>query len=80
MNWIKIERDKNGFATDECLDKIAYFFVEYMMPVVIAIHEENCFDYEIISPLSDIAGWRGYIERNANITHYLPIPHLSDEL
>lgn len=36
MNWIKIERDKNGFATDECLDKIAYFFVEYMMPVVLA--------------------------------------------
>ena len=59
MNWIKIERDKNGFATDECLDKIAYFFVEYMMPVVLAIHEENCFDYEINSPLSDIAGWRG---------------------
>ena len=22
MEWIKIERDKDGFATEECLDKM----------------------------------------------------------
>ena len=22
MEWIKIDRDENGFATEECLDKI----------------------------------------------------------
>lgn len=35
MTWIKIDRDENGFATEECLSRIEEYYENYT-PIVIA--------------------------------------------
>ena len=65
MEWIKIERDKDGFATDECLNRM-------LKNTPVALVCGN--GYEIISPEHDIAAWRGDIERGVKYTHYMVLP------
>lgn len=54
MKWIKIDRDENGFTTEECLRKIEVCY-EKKIPVAIAYvsYETN---YDVITPLSNIQG------------------------
>ena len=75
MTWIKIDRDKNGFATEEALDIIVEL---HKNGVPIAMRcGERCGDaYAMLSPDHDIYSWCDEIERNADYTHYLPIPKL----
>lgn len=75
MQWIKIERDKDGFATEECLDMM---FTS--LPIVVAQESpDGSILYESICILNDIYAWRGEIDRDVTYTHYLPIPKLVKE-
>ena len=70
MEWIKIERDKDGFATDECLDKICELHEQGNL-IVVTDTRDDYLDYDFISPKHDIYEWRGDIERHTYYTHYL---------
>ena len=72
MEWIKIKRDKDGFATEESLDMM---FTS--LPIVVAKqYPDGCILYESICIWNSIYGWRGEIMRDVKYTHYLPIPIL----
>lgn len=72
MEWIKIERDKDGFATEECLDMM---FTSLPI-VVVEEYPDGSFLYHGICDLNSLDGWRGEIDRDVDYTHYLPIPKL----
>lgn len=72
MTWIKIDRDKSGFATEECLDKM----FSRLPIVVVQKHSDESILYESICDLNDVYAWRGEIDRDADYTHYLPIQKL----
>ena len=74
MEWIKINRDENGFATEECLSKIEEYH-ENDIPVVIAF-DNYCQDYTVITAASILDAWLNSIRINSSYTHYLPIPKL----
>ena len=70
--WIKIERDKDGFATNECLD-----FMFSNLPFVVARKDPDGFIlYDVVNDLD----YRGDIERHTRYTHYLLIPKWSEEV
>lgn len=73
--WIKIERDKDDFATDECLDKIFQLFIEGN-PIAIAYNGYGI-DYDIIATSSNIQRWLADIHNLSMYTHYLPIKSLN---
>ena len=78
MTWIKIDRDENGFATEEALDAIVELH-KNGVPIAMRCSDsyERCGDsYAMLSTDHDIYGWCGEIERNTDYTHYLPIPKL----
>ena len=57
MTWIKIDRDENGFATEECLDKIFS-----NLPIVLLYKlPDGRKVYEGISETDYIDSWRGDI-------------------
>lgn len=74
LQWLPIDRDENGFATDECLRKIEECY-EKDIPVVIA-YKGYGIDYDVITPASYIQRWCSDIHNSAKYTHYLPIPKL----
>lgn len=74
MTWIKIDRDENGYVTDDCLEKIEACY-EKEIPVAIAYVSYGT-DYDVITPSSDIQGWFANIHNTVKFTHYLPIPKL----
>lgn len=59
MKWIEIERDKDGFATHECLEKMAA-----ACPIVVSGQHVNF----IIENMDD--GWRKNITRNTEYSNY----------
>ncbi len=69
MTWIKIDRDENGFATEESLVKmvkaIPFVFVA-TKEIYIAVGNENDFNVYI----------DGFKTDSLDVTHYLPIPKL----
>ena len=65
--WIDIKRDKNGFATEESLNKM---FENEL--IIVARSELYTVDYDVIKREQQ-ADWRGEIDRNIRYTHYLPI-------
>ncbi len=69
MQWIKIDRDENGFATEESMAKmvkaIPFVFVA-TKEVYIAVGNENDFNVYIDGLKTD----------SLDVTHYLPIPKL----
>jgi hypothetical protein len=69
MQWIKIDRDENGFATEECLDRIFH-----NLPCVVAINSYGM-DIYIVIPEWDKQA-RDFLKSEAIYTHYLPIPKL----
>ena len=75
MEWIKIERDENGFATEEIMDKIQECFKK-RIPVLLA-YNSVIIDYEVISPnCYMIVNFLVTIRKDKMYTHYLPIPKL----
>lgn len=77
MQWIKIDRDENGFATEECLSRIEEYYENYT-PIVIAF-DNYCQDYAVITAASKLDAWLNSIRINTSYTHYLPIPKLEYE-
>lgn len=72
MQWIKIDRDENGFATEECLDKI------FENPVIVFRTSIKGGTYEVAAPSGKTitSVWRQGIKTHDVYTHYLPIPKL----
>ena len=77
MTWIKIDRDENGFATEECLREIEACY-EKENPVAIAYVSYGP-DYDIITPSSDIQGWLADIHNSTKYTHYMVLPKAPEE-
>ena len=72
MEWIKIDRDENGFATEECLDKIFY-----NLPCVVCSQTKGGYKYyNLVGECFDMAYNREYLKINTGCTHYFPIPKL----
>lgn len=61
--WAEIHRDKDGCATEECLDEM---FAN--MPFLIYDHSDN--DIEAVC----CDDWRGDIDKHPYYTHWKPIP------
>lgn len=61
--WAEIKRDKDGFATEDCLDEM---FAN--MPFVIY----DCRDNDIEAVCQD--DWRGDIDKHAYYTYWKPVP------
>jgi hypothetical protein len=72
MTWIKIYRDENGFATEECLDKIFSH-----LPLVLH-HNKMGGGYDVLNPQTKSLKLylRERVKTNKAYTHYLPIPKL----
>ena len=71
MTWIKIDRDENGFATEECLYKI-----RKSMPCSLAMKYQSTVVYMSVNDERDFANKYDSIRTQETITHYLPIPKL----
>lgn len=69
MEWIKIDRDENGFATEECLDKIFSH-----LPVVLH-HNKMGGGYYVLNPQIESLKlyFREGMKTSKTYTHYLPI-------
>ena len=63
--WYKIERDKDGFATEECLDRI-------FEDSIILFHDNRDGSIQIAD--GDFDYWRGDIERHTCYDYWMPIP------
>lgn len=70
-DWIKIKRDKDGFATEDCLDMM---FTS--LPIVVAEQSDGSILYHAICELNSLDGWRGEIDRDIDYIYYLPISKL----
>lgn len=70
MEWIKIERDKDGFATEECINKMTD-----NLPIVIVeqFNEHGIEQFYDIVTSYNIADYMGDMTIETKITHYLPI-------
>lgn len=77
MEWIKIDRDESGFATEECLSRIEEYYENYT-PIVIAF-DNYCQGYAVITAASKLDAWLNSIRINTSYTHYLPIPKAPEE-
>lgn len=72
MKWIKIDRDENGFATEECLDRIFN-----NLPCAVCFQTEGGYkSYFFVNKYLDLAHNREDLRTNTSYTHYLPIPKL----
>ena len=72
MNWQPIDRDENGFATDECLDKIFN-----NLPCAVCSQTEGGYKYyNMVGEYFDMMHNREDLRTNKGYTHYLPIPKL----
>lgn len=71
MKWIKIDRDENGFATEECLDKIFR-----NLPCVVCLQINGYNSYDLIKKNCNVKTCRENIKNHTIYTHYLPIPKL----
>ena len=72
MNWFPIDRDENGSATEECLDRIFN-----NLPVLVR-HTQMGGGYDVLNPKNErLKQWfRDNLKSNQAYTHYLPIPRL----
>lgn len=71
MTWIKIDRDENGFATEECLD-----MMYKAIPFVVATRIQHQFVYHLIKNERDFIVYKEIIYSGRDVTHYLPTPKL----
>lgn len=66
--WYKIERDKDGFATEECLDRI-------FEDSIILFHDNRDGSIQIAD--GDFDYWRGDIERHTYYDYWMPMPEIN---
>lgn len=71
MTWIKIDRDENGFATEECLKSM-----RKAIPFVAATQVQHQFVYHLIKDERDFIVYKEIIHSGRDVTNYLPIPKL----
>ena len=75
MKWLPIDRDENGFATEECMDSIFN-----NLPCVVCHHTERGFKYyHMVGENLDMLHNLWDIQKDNTYTHYLPIPKLEYE-
>ena len=72
LQWLPIDRDESGFATEECLDKIFSH-----LPVVLH-HNKMGGGYDVLNPQTESLKlyFREGVKTSKTYTHYLPIPKL----
>ena len=70
MKWLPIDRDENGFATEECLDRIFN-----NLPCAVCSQTEGGYKYyNMVGEYFDMMHNREDLRTNTSYTHYLPIP------
>lgn len=76
MEWIKIERYKEGFATSDALDKMYN-----SLPVIVTMrYLDSCGWEEIETEYIDEDTWeRGEYEWHTKYAEYIPVPPLKIE-
>lgn len=75
MTWIKIDRDENGFATEECLDRITEL-QKQGIDILLIVQMYGCSHYyELDARFFNQIKIKMIREEQA-YTHYLPIPKL----
>lgn len=74
MEWIKIDRDNNGFATDEALDKLYS-----QLPVVIAETIDDVVYYYTITA-DNYMDWIADLSLRTRYSHYLPFNEFKSEM
>lgn len=74
MKWIKIKRDKDGFATNETLDKM-----HNSLPIVVLIRYIDPRGWEdIYTEYIDEETWdKGEIDSHTKYTDYLKVPAIT---
>ncbi|MBR5476686.1 MAG: hypothetical protein IKV17_07710 [Bacteroidaceae bacterium] len=74
MEWVKIERDESGFATEECLDKMFSH-----LPVVLHYNKMGG-GYDVLNPQTESLKkyFRVGVKTSKTYTHYLSIPKLEE--
>jgi len=60
-----IKRDKNGFATDECLEQM-----RQALPIVVRVEPPNCFKYYEYIDEDNWSNFVGDIETDTNYKYY----------
>lgn len=72
MTWIKIDRDEDGIATEECLDRMFN-----NLPVLLR-HTKMGGGYDVLNPQNEILKqwFRDNLKSNQTYTNYLLIPKL----
>lgn len=74
MEWIKIDRDNNGFATEEALDKLYS-----QLPVIISeTMKEDVVHYDVITT-DNYVDWSSDLSLRPRYSHYLPFVNFNDE-
>ena len=72
LQWLPIDRDENGYTTEECLDRIFN-----NLPCVVCSQTEGGYKYyNMVGEYFDMTHNREDIRTNTGYTHYLPIPKL----
>lgn len=65
-------RDKNGFATEECLDEIGN-----SLPVLLISMKNGAFVIDGINDEEDYADYRGEIDRNVSYTNWISVNEIN---
>lgn len=73
MTWIKIDRDKDGLATEDCLEKIEAI-LEQEGDILLIVQMFGCSHYEVIDHRFHYKMKSKIIREEMAYTHYLPIP------
>lgn len=72
LQWQPIDRDEDGFATKECLDKMFN-----NLPCAVCSQTEGGYKYyNMVGEYFDMVHNREDIRMNTGYTYYLPIPKL----
>lgn len=70
LQWLPIDRDENGFATEKCLDRIFN-----NLPCAVCSQTEGGYKYyNMVGEYFDMMHNREDLRTNKGYTHYLPIP------
>jgi hypothetical protein len=75
MEWIKIDRDENGFATEECLDRIIEL-QKQGIDILWIVQMYGCSHYYAFDARFFNQTKFKVIREEKAYTHYLPIPKL----
>lgn len=78
MQWIKIDRDENGFATEECLDRITEL-QKQGIDILLIVQIRGCSFYYALDARFFNQTQIKMIREEMFYTHYLPIPILKLE-